>query len=524
MSDFWQSVAAHLPADKILRTAEQLAIYHANVGSFVRQLPGVILPQNTEQVAAIARAAHQYKQPLYPISQGKNWGLGSRLPTQDHCVVVDMREMRRIWEINEEFGYITLEPGVSQQEAYDTLRRNNSHYYLDVTGSGAETSVLGNLLDRGIAYNTIRVETVLNFEVVTGTGEIIQTGFGRDGHSRVKNLFALAAGPDIRGLFAQGNFGIVTRATLALQPMPEFQCSFMINVHHDHEAGKVMETLRHLRRQGYLHCVVHMGNRRRRLIAAAPIVYDYLRTQGQSISREKAEAITDKFMTGAWNAIGTLTGPRPLVRQSQRALRRALRPYGRVVFLTQRKINFAKRAAELLKLHALRGFLQIASEAYGMTCGVPTSVSLGSVYWPIQESVADPLSPDQGPATILFSLPIIPMAEADLLAVSRIAEKVCERFGFAPAITFNMLHDKALEGVINIECARHHPDQVAQAKKCVRTLNEELMREGYSLYRVDIDNMDLVVRASDPFWRAIRDMKQAIDPANIVAPGRYSLV
>ena len=35
--------------------------------------------------------------------------------------------------------------------------------------------------------------------------------------------------------------------------------------------------------------------------------------------------------------------------------------------------------------------------------------------------------------------------------------------------------------------------------------------------------MDLVVRADDPFWATVRDLKKALDPAHIIAPGRYNL-
>jgi FAD/FMN-containing dehydrogenase len=36
--------------------------------------------------------------------------------------------------------------------------------------------------------------------------------------------------------------------------------------------------------------------------------------------------------------------------------------------------------------------------------------------------------------------------------------------------------------------------------------------------------MHQVVHADDPFWETIRDLKLALDPNNIMAPGRYNLV
>jgi FAD/FMN-containing dehydrogenase len=32
------------------------------------------------------------------------------------------------------------------------------------------------------------------------------------------------------------------------------------------------------------------------------------------------------------------------------------------------------------------------------------------------------------------------------------------------------------------------------------------------------------ISETDPFWRTVRDLKKALDPNNIIAPGRYNLI
>ena len=43
-------------------------------------------------------------------------------------------------------------------------------------------------------------------------------------------------------------------------------------------------------------------------------------------------------------------------------------------------------------------------------------------------------------------------------------------------------------------------------------------------YRVGIQSMAQVVRESDPFWQTVKELKKALDPNGIIAPGRYGLI
>src|SRR5260370_42151064 len=104
--------------------------------------------------------ANEVRLPLYPISPGCNWGLGSKLPVRDGAALVDLSRMDAIHEVNETHGYAVIEPGVTQRMLHEHLKNGQSSYFLSVTGSGAETSILGNALDRGIAHQGPRAEQI----------------------------------------------------------------------------------------------------------------------------------------------------------------------------------------------------------------------------------------------------------------------------------------------------------------------------------------------------------------------------
>ena len=76
-----------------------------------------------------------------------------------------------------------IEPGVTQMQLYEFLQNHCPELTFNVTGSGKETSIIGNALDRGVGYMGPRREDLFGLEIVLGTGEILRTGFRRLGES-----------------------------------------------------------------------------------------------------------------------------------------------------------------------------------------------------------------------------------------------------------------------------------------------------------------------------------------------------
>src|SRR5262249_7650542 len=139
----------------------------------------------------------------------------------------------------------------------------HSHYYLSVTGSGAETSILGNALDRGIAHHGPRAEQVSGLEVVLGTGELIRTGSGHFPQSRTTYLYPHGIGPTLDGLFCQSNFGIVTRAAIRLRRRQPAHGVLGCAIAGEEGLAALVDGVAALVRQGILDPCVHISNRAR---------------------------------------------------------------------------------------------------------------------------------------------------------------------------------------------------------------------------------------------------------------------
>ena len=82
-----------------------------------------VAPASTEEVQSIVRTANRYKIPLYPISTGKNLGYGGSAPAFSGSVVVDLKRMNRIIEVNEANACALVEPGVSYFDLYRQFKK-----------------------------------------------------------------------------------------------------------------------------------------------------------------------------------------------------------------------------------------------------------------------------------------------------------------------------------------------------------------------------------------------------------------
>src|SRR5689334_18010189 len=66
------------------------------------RIPAIVRPANRAEVQECLRIANRRRCAVYPISSGRNWGYGSRMPSSDGCVLLDLGRMNRIVDFNEE--------------------------------------------------------------------------------------------------------------------------------------------------------------------------------------------------------------------------------------------------------------------------------------------------------------------------------------------------------------------------------------------------------------------------------------
>ncbi|MCP4108393.1 MAG: FAD-dependent oxidoreductase, partial [Desulfobacteraceae bacterium] len=190
----WQEL---LGPDRVITEDSTLQMTAATTFATTQQVPAVICPGNRDEVQSCVRIANQYRIPIYPISTGKNWGYGSRVPVKDECVVMELSRLNRIVDFDENLAYVTLEPGVTQQHLFEFLQEKNSNLFMSATGAPPDSSLIGNVLERGLGEGPYgdRFEYVCGMEVVLPTGECIHTGFGRFPEAKSYRIGHWGVGP-----------------------------------------------------------------------------------------------------------------------------------------------------------------------------------------------------------------------------------------------------------------------------------------------------------------------------------------
>jgi len=225
-------------ADWVFSSDEDVALYRDSYSIYwnepeERVASAAVAPAKVEEVQQIVRIANKYGIPLYPISTGRNLTYGGSAPTLRGSVVVDLKRMNRILEVDEKRNFALLEPGVSYFDLYSHIKERKLKVMLDVPDPGWGSPV-GNSLDHGVGYTMAPFRdhfgSHCGMEVVTAEGEIIRTGMGAVPGSDSWQDFRYGAGPSVDGLFAQSNFGIVTKMGFWLMPMPETYLSGTVTV------------------------------------------------------------------------------------------------------------------------------------------------------------------------------------------------------------------------------------------------------------------------------------------------------
>jgi len=176
--------------------------------------PLVLRPGSTAEVSEICKLASAHTIALVP--QGGNTGLVGGQTPHNGEVVVSMRRLDKIRDVDTASNTMTCEAGVVLQVAQQRARDVDRLFPLSLGAEGSCT-IGGNLSTNAggtaaLAYGVAR-EMAIGLEVVLADGRILNL---------LSKLKKDNTGYDLRNLFigAEGTLGIITAATLKLFPKP----------------------------------------------------------------------------------------------------------------------------------------------------------------------------------------------------------------------------------------------------------------------------------------------------------------
>src|SRR5262245_51003475 len=175
-----------LGSEHLLTDAQNLRAAETATFKTDQKIPAVLRPGDREEVQECVRIANRYGVAIYPVSSGMNWGYGSRVPASSGSVLMELGRMNRILDFSEDLAYVTVEPGVTQKQLLQFLRRQNSRLWIDATGSSPNSSIIGNTVERGFGHTPYgdHFDHVCGLEVILPDGERLDTGFARFENAR----------------------------------------------------------------------------------------------------------------------------------------------------------------------------------------------------------------------------------------------------------------------------------------------------------------------------------------------------
>lgn len=218
--DALASIRARLGDSHVLTDEDDRAWFAADFTDDVVTLPlAVVSPGSTQDVVAVVEAARASGLAIVGRGGGMSYAR-AHTPTRPETIILDLRRMDRIVEINPSDRFVTVEPGVTWAQLRDALHGTGFRVPFHGTLSGLHATVGGGLSQNAVGLGRgYLVDYVLGLEIVLGDGRVLTTGTGAANGS---SPFWRNFGPDLSGLFLcdSGAFGIKTRATLRLDPEP----------------------------------------------------------------------------------------------------------------------------------------------------------------------------------------------------------------------------------------------------------------------------------------------------------------
>jgi len=467
-------------------------------GKVIRPI-GIVYPKNTTEIVAIVKLANLWEMELYPISRGKNWGYGSAQGTRKNQLIVDLRNMDSILEVNAELCYIRLQPGVSQQQAYKYLESlPNTSLQMDMTGAGTGASVIGNILERGFGHSEYgdRFQRIINMTVVLPDGAVIQTGFGAFKNADALHTYRYGVGPCIDGLFTQSNLGIVTEMTLELMPKPEMFCAVIGTVKRDDDIVKLLLSLKELSLSGVIQSKVHIANKAR-VVGAK------------------------KSKIGAWTFSASISGPKRMVAAKKKVLTKELKRNVRKIRLwfvrdfTLSLIGFINRHIRTIPDY----------ENITLLCnllkGIPSDVPLQTLLNDEDIKPAEMLTCDFP----LYFRWISAVCKAEQKSVNKLLQLLSplfKQYDYELRITFTLLNPRSLLAIVNISYTKYKPS-VEKAERFYRLCTEKLIKNGYYPYRSGAGMYPILKDFQSNSQVFFQKLKNTLDPNDIMAPNKYNL-
>lgn len=456
---------------------------------------GAIMATSVEQVQGVLAICNRYSIPIWTISTGRNYGYGSAAPATPGQVVLDLRRMNRILEVDPDMCTALVEPGVTYRQLYDYITEHDLPLWLSFPSPGPIAGPVGNTLDRGVGYNRYH-EHVAHFcglEVVLADGTVLRTAMGGVPNANTWQCYRWGYGPSLDGIFTQSNFGVVTKMGLWLMRRPAAHKAFMVAWANLDGFVQGVDVARRLR----LDAVLENGVTGDALYAVATRARraDLYKGPG-AIPDEVLAKIYESVGAAPWSFVGVLYGTEEQIDVHWRIVKKAFGATGGKLLCSDKDDgNFPAQHM----VNNMTGRLEL--EEFG-------------------------LFNYRGGGGVIWFAPVVQAKGTEVARQIRLVKPVLSEFGFdyLGGFLFTGAGGRALEHIVLIAFDRTDAQETKRARACFDKLVAVNAEAGFGLYRTNTGFMDKVAETYGPAQRAVnKRIKRALDPRGILAPGKSGI-
>jgi len=418
----------------------------------------VVLPRTTEEVQEIVKLANREKVAIVP--KGAGLALTGLVIPQKGGIVLDMKRMDRILEVNEKARYVVVEGGTTQGALKSYLQKHHPDLRHSIPDSPPVATVVANVVIHGqgrlshqYGFNS---DMVSGLEVVLPTGELCRLG----SCSVSSYWFSKGAPlPDLSGLFLGwfGATGIITKLGLKLYPCKKMRDVMVVLTDRAELVPDILLKLSH--------------------------------TEMMEDINVSAQPLPLRFKGTFW-IMGYITG------DSEDELE-----FKRQMVWGSLWDYFEKREVGLLSVSPDMKAPLMSMPSKDLTRFADVAKGGGFQY-------AGPITPiEKFPAFIKKLEEVAAKYQVFYASTTRlIGSGHCMMFSFS--FSFN----------------RANPDEMARAKKALDEASGFALEEGGVLWKADLDEQKMLMGKMDPnTLNLMKKIKQLLDPNGIMNPGNWEV-
>ena len=159
--------------------------------------------------------------------------------------------------------------------------------------------------------------------------------------------------------------------------------------------------------------------------------------------------------------------------------------------------------------------------ALGFLQGVPHEYALKSMYWAKSFGCERSPDPDRDRCGVVWACAAVPLRGVEVLKACVTVREVFEAHGFDPMIAIATPTERVASVLPTVLYDRDREGDDERAMRCHDALLAACAAQGWLPHRLGVHSMSSLPPTTDDSRAALARVRTALDPAGVLAPGRY---